>query len=147
VRFVKPGGRLAIDSYRKAWELQPYKSKYLWRPLTTRMPRERLLRVIRWYVPRWLPVDTIIKKIPVIGNTLGMVVPCWNYCFLPLTPQQQTEWAILDTFDALAPAYDLPHSEKTILEWFKEAGLEEIRVRVGGNGVLGNGRAPGKRRS
>jgi SAM-dependent methyltransferase len=147
VAFVKPGGRIAIDSYRKAWELQPYKSKYLWRPLTTRMPRERLLRLIQWYVPMWLPLDTVIKKLPLVGNTLGMFVPCWNYCFLPLTRQQQVEWAILDTFDALSPAYDLPQSEKTIREWFERAGLENIDVRVGGNGVLGNGRASEARTS
>lgn len=142
VRFAKPGGRISIDSYRKAWELQPYKSKYLWRPLTTRMSRERLLRIIKWYIPKWLPIDTVIKKVPVVGSTLGMVIPCWNYCYLPLTPQEKVEWAILDTFDALAPAYDLPQNERTIRFWFEEAGLEEIAVRVGGNGVIGNGRAP-----
>lgn len=145
VQFVKPGGRIAIDSYRKAWELQPYKSKYLWRPLTTRMSRDRLLRLIQWYVPRWLPLDTLIKKLPLVGNTLGMIVPCWNYSFLPLTRQQRVEWAILDTFDALAPVYDLPQSEQTIQKWFERVGLENIDVRVGGNGVLGNGRAPGAR--
>jgi SAM-dependent methyltransferase len=143
VRFAKPGGRISIDSYRKAWELQPYKSKYLWRPITTRMSRERLLKVIRWYIPKWLPVDTVIKKLPVVGNTLGMVVPCWNYCYLPLTDQEKVEWAILDTFDALAPAYDLPQNERTIQDWFEQAGLRDIDVRVGGNGVIGNGRAPG----
>jgi SAM-dependent methyltransferase len=142
VQFVKPGGRIAIDVYRKAWELQPYKSKYLWRPLTTRMRRDRLLRLIEWYVPRWLPFDTVIKKLPLIGNSLGMIIPCWNYCYLPLTAQQKREWAILDTFDALAPAYDLPQSEDTIRRWFEQSGLTEISVRIGGNGVLGNGRAP-----
>jgi hypothetical protein len=71
-----------------------------------------------------------------------MLIPCWNYCYLPLTAQQKREWAILDTFDALAPAYDLPQSEETIQRWFEQSGLTEIRVRIGGNGVLGNGRAP-----
>lgn len=142
VRFAKPGGRVSIDSYRKAWEVQPYKSKYLWRPITTRMSRERLLKVIRWYVPRWLPVDTVIKKLPVVGNALGMVIPCWNYCYLPLTEQDKVEWAILDTFDALAPAYDLPQNERTIRAWFEKTGLLDIDVRVGGNGVIGNGRVP-----
>lgn len=143
VRFARPGGRVSIDSYRKAWELQPYKSKYLWRPLTTRMSRTRLLKILEWYIPKWLPLDTVIKKLPIVGNTLGMVVPCWNYCYLPLTDREKVEWAILDTFDALAPAYDLPQNERTIEQWFQEAGLRDIEVRVGGNGVIGNGRAPG----
>lgn len=141
LKFVKPGGRIAVDVYRKCWhELQPFKSKYLWRPITTRMSNDRLLAFIRWYVPKWLPVDTFIKKIPVIGNTLGMLVPCWNYSYLPLPYDEQVEWAILDTFDALAPAYDLPQSEGTMQRWCEAARLEDIDVRIGGNGVIANGR-------
>ena len=142
VKFLKPGGRLAVDVYKKGVELEPYKSKYLWRPLTTRMSRERLLRIIQWYVPRWLPFDTVIKKAPGIGGLAGMLVPCWNYSSLPLSRPLQIEWAILDTFDALAPAYDFPQTMATVGEWFREAGLADIDVRLGGNGVLGNGRAP-----
>jgi len=142
VPFLKPGGRLAVDVYRRAWELQPYKSKYLWRPITTKMSTERLFRLLEWFIPRWLPVDTAIKRIPFLGRVLGMIVPCWNYAFLPLTREQRVEWAILDTFDALAPVYDLPQSESTLRRWFEEARLLSIDVRVGGNGVLGNARGP-----
>lgn len=140
IPFLNPGGRLAVDVYRKGWELQPYKSKYLYRPLTTRMSTGLLFRALNWYIPKWLPVDTVIKKIPVIGPALGMLVPCWNYSYLPLSKEQQTEWAVLDTFDALAPKYDLPQTAATLRSWFDEAGLESVEVREGGNGVLGNGR-------
>lgn len=146
VKCLKPGGRLAVDVYKKGIALEPYKSKYLWRPLTTRMSRDRLLRIIQWYVPRWLPFDTVIKKTPGIGRLAGMLIPCWNYSSLPLTPQMQVEWAILDTYDALAPAYDYPQTGETLGEWFHEAGLLDIDVRAGGNGVLGNGRAPDRGR-
>jgi hypothetical protein len=140
IKFAKPGGRVAVDVYRKAWEIQPYKSKYLWRPLTTRVERGKLFRFISWYVPLWLPIDTIIKKLPLVGNFFGMLIPCWNYSFLPLTSQQKIEWAILDTFDALAPVYDLPQREQTMRRWFEAALLCDIDVRIGGNGVIGNGR-------
>lgn len=142
VKFVKPGGRLAIDIYHKGFSLEPYKSKYLYRPVTTRMPRGLLFKVIKSYVPKWLPVDTIIKRNPVLRRTLGVLIPCWNYWYLPLTPQQRVEWGILDTFDALAPHYDYPQTEETVRRWFHEEGLVSIDVRLGGNGVLGNGRTP-----
>jgi hypothetical protein len=45
-----------------------------------------------------------------------------------LTPQQVREWAILNTYDMLAPAYDQPQSAATLLSWFKEAGLRNIEV-------------------
>jgi len=38
------------------------------------------------------------------------------------------EWALLDTFDMLAPAYDNPQTAATIKQWFKEAGLVDIEV-------------------
>lgn len=141
VPFLKPGGDLAIDVYLKGWALEPYKSKYFYRPLTTRMSRDWLFRFLQWYIPKWLPFDTFIKRLPVVGSVLGMIVPCWNYRYLPLSRAQQVEWAILDTFDALAPAYDFPQTPETVTEWFMSAGLADIRVRLGGNGVLGNARS------
>ena len=140
IPFLKPGGDLAVDVYLKGWALEPYKSKYLYRPLTTRVPRHLLFRFLQWYIPKWLPVDTFIKRLPLVGRVLGMLIPCWNYHYLPLSRQQKTEWGILDTFDALAPAYDYPQTPETVTEWFTSAGLMDIRVRLGGNGVLGNGR-------
>lgn len=141
IPFLRPGGKLAIDVYRKGWILAPYKSKYLYRPITKRIPHKFLFRFIEWYIPKWLPVDTCIKRMPILGRILGMLIPCWNYSYFPLTKQQQIEWAVLDTFDALASQYDSPQTVETVEQWFQEAGLEEISVRFGGNGILGNGRA------
>ena len=141
VPFLKPGGDLAVDVYLKGWALEPYKSKYLYRPLTTRVRRDLLFRFLQWYIPKWLPVDTLIKRLPVVGRLLGMAVPCWNYHYLPLSREQRVEWGILDTFDALAPTYDYPQTPEAVSEWFRSAGLADVRVRIGGNGVLGNGKA------
>lgn len=142
VSFLRPGGEIAIDVYLKKWQLVPSKSKYAWRWLTTRMPRPVLFRIIHWYVPKWLPFDTALRKVPTLGPLLGMMIPCWNYTGLPLTRQQAVEWGILDTFDALAPVYDLPQTVPQVRAWFQEAGLTDVRVREGGNGILANGRRP-----
>lgn len=141
-RMVKPGGRLSLDVYLKDGKIRPWKSKYLWRPLTTRMAEERLLNFLRWFIPKWLPVDTLIKRVPVLGNYLGAVVPCWNYFYTDLPHDLKVQWAILDTFDALAPAFDNPVTLDEVRGWFADAGYEDFEVREGGNGVVGNGRKP-----
>jgi SAM-dependent methyltransferase len=141
-RMLAPGGKISVDVYRKDGLIRPWKAKYLWRPVTTRMPPERLLRFLEWFIPKWLPFDTAIKKIPYLGNYLGSVIPCWNYWNRQLSDEQKIKWAIMDTFDALAPPYDLPATIDDVRAWFHEAGLVDVVVRPGGNGVVGNGRAP-----
>ncbi len=141
--FLKPGGKIAIDCYRKVPWIYPWTSKYLYRGITKRMSRERLRRIIEAYVPRWIPVANRIKRIPVLRRVVPALVPCWNYTgLLPLTKQQIIEWGILDTFDALSPRYDKPQTIPQILAWFKEAGFEDISVGPGANGLVGTGRKP-----
>jgi hypothetical protein len=60
---------------------------------------------------------------------------------LPLSASQLKEWAILDTFDMLAPAYDHPQSVPTLSSWFHEAGLADVEVFRQGL-VIGRGRFP-----
>lgn len=138
-RMLRPGGAISIDVYYRDGRIRPWKSKYLWRPLTTRVAPERLLAFLEWFIPKWLPLDTLIKRTPLLGNYLGAVIPCWNYFDRALPPRRKVEWAILDTFDALAPAYDLPATLDEVREWFATAGFEQVEVREGGNGVVGNG--------
>jgi len=143
VPFLKPGGKLAIDCYRKAKWPSRWTSKYLWRPITKRMPHDVLFRIIEWFVPRWLPLDNWLQKnLPsVICRYVAGIVPCWNYTgIFPLTPELIVEWAILDTFDALSAWYDQPQEISVVESWFKAADLFDINVRRGGNGILGNGR-------
>jgi hypothetical protein len=105
------------------------------------MPRERRRRVVEWYVPRWLPVDTRLARVPKVGRFLTAAVPCWNYTgLLPLDEEELRTWAVLDTFDALSPRYDEPQTLETVQAWVREAGLEDADVRYGGNGILVTGR-------
>lgn len=139
-RMVRPGGRISIDVYRKDRLIRPWKSKYLWRPLTTRMRPERLLAFLEWFIPKWLPFDTAIKRIPHLGNYLGSLIPCWNYFNRDLSPEQKVAWAIMDTFDALAPTYDKPVRLSEVHKWFAGPEWVEADIRPGANGVVGNGR-------
>ena len=143
VEYARPGGWIAADVYRRAPYVDRWSAKTLWRPLTTRLPRRALRRVVEWYVPRWLPVDTRLARVPRIGRFLTAAVPCWNYTGLfDLDRDQLRAWAILDTFDALSPRYDTPQRIEDVRAWAEEAGLVDADVRYGGNGIELSGRRP-----
>jgi SAM-dependent methyltransferase len=136
VEQARPGGLIAADVYRPLEYIDRWSAKILWRPLTTRMSRDRLRRIIEWYIPWWLPIDNRLKSVPHLGRFLVAVVPCWNPRGLfELTWDEQVAWTILDTFDALAPKYDNPQTVEDVEGWCRRAGLTDVSVRYGGNGV------------
>jgi SAM-dependent methyltransferase len=143
VEQARPGGALAMDVYRRAEYVDRWSAKRLWRPLTTRLPSRWLRRAVEWYVPRWLPLDTRLARVPKVGRFLVAVVPCWNYTgLLPLSQDELRAWAVLDTFDALAPRHDWPQTLDAVRAWCRDAGLVEVDVRPGGNGIVINARRP-----
>ncbi len=140
---ARAGGWIAADVYRRQPYVDRWSAKSLWRPLTTRLPRNALRRAVEWYVPRWLPLDTRLARIPKLGRFLTAVVPCWNYTgLLDLDREQLEAWAILDTFDALSPRYDSPQTLEAVREWVHAAGLVDAEIAYGGNGIEVRGRRP-----
>ncbi|MDD1529824.1 class I SAM-dependent methyltransferase [Bradyrhizobium sp. WBOS7] len=142
VSKLKPGGRISIDHYLKTSALDPFNQpKYFWRRWTVGMEPERLLRIISAYMPVWLPINTLIQLIPYFGPKIAALtmIPCWNYLRSGLNRQQRLEWAILDTFDALSPAYDTPRTLEEVRELVARCeGLTDINVFYGSNGVVAN---------
>ena len=71
-------------------------------------------------------------------------MPCFNYKgsknHHALTEDQLREWAILDTFNVLAPQYEHTHDLDEVQSWFEEAGWSAVDVQWGGNGIKGCGR-------
>jgi SAM-dependent methyltransferase len=128
-RCLKEGGKIAVDVYRLRWKclLMP---KYWLRPLTKRLPPPLLFRIVNTYVPILLPLSSFVGRIPGVGSRLRYLVPIANYTgVLPLNSEQQRQWAILDTFDMLSPAYDLPQTGSTLRRWFGEAGLQQVQIQ------------------
>jgi hypothetical protein len=52
---------------------------------------------------------------------------------------------VLELFDMLSPAYDRPRSLGQVRRWTAEAGLQEVEVHYGWNGVEARGVRPGPR--
>jgi hypothetical protein len=57
----------------------------------------------------------------------------------PLNDDQLLDFAVLDTFDMLSPAYDRPQTPQTLRSWLTKAGLEDIQVSKV-NHLVGRGR-------
>jgi SAM-dependent methyltransferase len=137
--MVAPGGELVLDHYlRTRWPTPWSTPKYLWRPLTTRMDPELLLRVVRAYIPWYLPFDTVLRRVPRLGPLLLALlpVPCWNYTRSGLSREQRREWAVLDTFDALSAAYDQPKTLEEVKALVHDLDNEIETVTYGANGVV-----------
>ncbi|MGO9514261.1 MAG: methyltransferase domain-containing protein [Steroidobacteraceae bacterium] len=131
--MVARGGKLCVDFYGRRFGTLLH-SKYLLRPVTKRLPKERLLRTLEGAVPVMLPVSRAVGSIPLVGRMLKRLVPVVNYQGVyPLTSQQIKEWALLDTFDMLAPQYDQPQTARTVRQWLQDAGLSAIEVFQAGH--------------
>jgi 2-polyprenyl-3-methyl-5-hydroxy-6-metoxy-1,4-benzoquinol methylase len=128
--LLAPRGRLCVDFYQRSWRtrLVPY---YWLRPLTKRVPKARLFSILTAAVPRLFAVSRLLGRVPVVGKHLRRVVPVANYeGVLPLSEAQHREWALLDTFDWLAPEFDNPQRPQTIRRWFEASGMTNIEIEV-----------------
>jgi SAM-dependent methyltransferase len=137
--MVAAGGRLCVDFYglRFGTLLQ---AKWVLRPITSRMPARTLFRWLQSAVPVLLPVSQFLGAIPALGLYLKRLIPVANYTGIyPLNAEQLKEWALLDTFDMLAPKYDHPEPTARRLRcWLDGAGLTEVEVLRAGH-LVGRG--------
>jgi len=127
-RHLKPGGQLAVDVYQGGWR-RVLHTKYWVRPLTTRLSAGRLFAGVTRWMPFLLRLSRGIGRIPVIGSRAKRLLPIANYDGLyGLDATQLTEWAVLDTFDMLAPAYDRPQTPRALHDWTRQANLAEVEI-------------------
>lgn len=138
---LKPGGKISVDYYEKmsvpsVW----YHPKHFWRPITRKMNPRFLLGIIKFYIPLYLPVDTLIKTKLRRGYEIAarIPIPCWNYLTFGLSSKQRKEWAIMDTFDALGATYDEPKTKDEVFEMVNLKSGADIEVFHGSNGIVAN---------
>jgi len=81
--------------------------------------------------------------VPGVGAYLKRLMPVADYDgVLPLDERQLAEWALLDSFDWLAPEYDHPQRAATVRRWLERAGVQEIEVLKAGH-LVGRGSIAG----
>jgi SAM-dependent methyltransferase len=129
VPYAKPGGWVAADIYA-AHPKQSLHWKYLLRPLTKRLPPERVLGALEIAAPVLVPISRAIRRIPVVGKPMSRLVPIFVHdgFMSKVSREEEVDWAILETLDALTPAYDRPRSLRSLRRWFESEGLVELEA-------------------
>jgi SAM-dependent methyltransferase len=139
-KYVKPGGELVVDVYKASF-LSWLQWKYLLRPVTKRMNKKRLYKLVRLFVPVLFPFTRLMRMF--LGRAGARFSPIVEYTHLGLPSEINRDWAVLDTFDMYSPAHDHPQSLKIVKRWFSEAGFADAVVQHGPNGIVGRGKKPG----
>jgi SAM-dependent methyltransferase len=138
VHSIKEGGHISSDIYLKSFA-QFTTPKYFIRNYTKKMYPDKLYKLTVNYINFMWPIALLIMKIPKIGRMIN-----WRLMIADHSQQLKNgdekmlkEWAILDTYDMVSPAYDFPVTLKTFKKWHIEEGLGNIDVHYGYNGIEG----------
>jgi SAM-dependent methyltransferase len=136
---IKKDGELAVTIYeRRRWWTRVY-SKYWFRPVTKRMSKETLLKLIKGVMPVAFPITDVLFRVPVLGRAFMFVIPVANYVHeKQLSRKQRYDWAILDTFDMLSPQFDQPMTEPEAADALKSAGVDSKRHSYDGLNLVGH---------
>lgn len=134
--YLRQGGEIVIDVYEK--EKFPPSLKYLVRPFVQPLGARRIYRLLCWTIPPALEVKKVLHRIPAIGPRLGALIPIGPVSHAPrlnYTDQELKQVKILSALDMLSPRYDQPQRMEDVKEWFERAGLVEIQLKRGYNGI------------
>jgi SAM-dependent methyltransferase len=124
---LKKGGRLALTIYERRRFTKLY-SKYLLRSVTRGLDERQLLRGVQWAMPFLFPVTEVLFRLPRLGRYFNFVIPVANYTDeKSLTWKQRYQWALLDTYDMLAPRYDEPQTFEKVRDTLIAAGVEDVQ--------------------
>ena len=123
VKKARKGGEIAVDFYPIKGFWTKLHSKYILRPITKRLPHQRLLSLIEKNADWMIKLVTGLNRVGL--GALGRFVPvCDIQRTLPrgLSPAELREWVVLDTFDMLSPQYDNPQRVGDVAAMFRRAG-------------------------
>ncbi len=142
---MKPGGRLATDIYQKVplrWgdHLNLLKSKYFLRRWTTKVNPQKLERIVDHYVNMLWPLFKRIMKSGHFGllvSQLFLFNDWGKLCPSPIDVRFEKDLAKVMIYDMLSPAFDIPATQEEFYQWHLEAGLEDIDIHPGYNGLEG----------
>ncbi len=134
VAKAKHGGQIVVDFYEIRGWWTKVNAKYLLRPLTRRMPHDRLLGLIDRNLDWLLAAHDGLVKTPLRPLTRFLPLVDIAGTFPPdLTANERREWALLDTFDMFSPEYDNPQRTKSVVRMFEQADCE---VRFSSPGIV-----------
>jgi SAM-dependent methyltransferase len=123
VSKTRVGGEIVVDFYPIRGWWTKLNAKYLLRPLTKRMPHDKLLKLIDRNIAWLIAAYRAMTRFGLGALTRFLPIADLRYV-LPhqLTPEQAREWAVLDTFDMFSPEYDNPQRLDRVADMFRRSG-------------------------
>lgn len=143
-QMIKAGGCIATDVYLKTVMRYYLNTRYWVRPLTRNMDSEKLYAWCKAWINLMWPLARVFRKVPRYGEAINWRLLIADYARQMPDADDATlkEWAYLDTFDMLSPAFDIPQTPETYTRWHRDAGLADVNVRRGPNGLVGTAVRP-----
>jgi ubiquinone/menaquinone biosynthesis C-methylase UbiE len=122
MRVLSPNGTLVVTYYPKAHWYTVLHSKYLLRPITRRLPKKLLLRLIQGTSFFWFPItNRLFAMSHPYSKFFRFVIPIANYVeFEYLSENDHRNESVLDTFDMLSPRFDRPFTRSEILGFLND---------------------------
>ena len=141
VPFLRPGGEIVIDVYEKTTGFPPL--KYIARPFVRPLGAQGIYRLLSWTIPPAFELKKALCRIPAVGPRLGSLIPIGPISHAPrlvYTDEELKEVKILSALDMLSPVYDQPQRMEDVREWFDHAGLVDVQLKRGYNGINAKGK-------
>jgi len=143
VDVMKKGGHICTDTYLKSFASIYLTPKYLIRKITKHMNPQKLYKLTVSYINFIWPVTRVIRKIPFGKKIIWRLMVADYSDWMPNADDKTLkDWAILDSYDMVSPAYDYPQTLKTYKKWHNEEGLVDIDVHYGYNGIESRAKKP-----
>lgn len=143
IPFLRPGGELVIDVYEKETGFPSLKR--IARPILTPLGTERIYKLLTWIIPPAFELKKSLHRIPAIGPQLGKLIPIGPISHAPrliYTDEELKQVKILSALDMYSPVYDQPQTFESVQQWFAEAGLVDVELKRGDNGIDAKGKLP-----
>jgi 2-polyprenyl-3-methyl-5-hydroxy-6-metoxy-1,4-benzoquinol methylase len=144
VSKVKQGGHIATDIYADVpftFRHGLLRTKYFLRRWTAGAESKRLHDKVVAYVNMAWPACMLLQKVPG-GLVLSqhLMIDDYSQRQQGMRPEHFKEYAVLEIFDMLGPMYDNPATIDAYRQWHEEAGLMDVDVGYGFNGLEGRAR-------
>jgi len=144
VPFLRPGGEIVIDVYQKHTGLFP-PLKYWARPFLTWMGPKGVHKFLSLVIPPAFYLKKALYKVPLVGKPLGNLIPIGPVSHVPkliFTDEELIQVKILSALDMYSPVHDHPQTLDAVRQWFVDAGLVDVYIGTGFNGINARGRRP-----
>jgi SAM-dependent methyltransferase len=142
VPFLRPGGEIVIDVYHRHTGLFP-PLKYWARPFLTWIGPQGVHKFLSLVIPPAFYLKKVLCKVPLVGKPIGNLIPIGPVSHAPrliFTDEELVQVKILSALDMFSPVHDHPQTLEAVRQWFADAGLVDVYIGTGFNGINARGR-------